>query len=408
MYFSMLQDKMSTPSPTPRRTSSDIWYHFTKFDKKGKCHYCQQIISCPSGSSSNLKRHLKSKHPTVPLERCGSGSRSRSPSTDDSSAEIREIVSLESSSPISTSTSDEALCPGTGCRSESQSISSLSLSSGSGPGPGPGPNFSFATPSPPTAFRSQQPMSKFVNVTKPITLNRSMALDRQLLKMICKEYHPFSLLEDLEFKKFVNMLCPNYNLPSRKTLTNSLMPSLYNELFDKIKNDLAGAKAVCLTSDGWTSINNVSFYALTAHFIDDKTQLKSYLLECSQFEERHTAENISNWVKAVTTKYNIHFKITAIITDNASNMKSAAMLLNLRHIPCFAHSLNLVVQHAIQISIQKTVDEVKRAVMYFKKSPSALSKLAEMQENLKKDQLKLKQDVPTRWNSSYDMLQRFF
>ncbi|XP_049856168.1 uncharacterized protein LOC126336472 [Schistocerca gregaria] len=98
-YSNLLEDSMSATSPSPRRIWSDIWYHFTKMEKKGKCCYCQQIISISSGSNSNLKRHLKSKHPTIPAERCGSRSRSRSPSMD---AEIQEIISCES-----TSTSNE-------------------------------------------------------------------------------------------------------------------------------------------------------------------------------------------------------------------------------------------------------------------------------------------------------------
>lgn len=45
------------------RSTSDIWYHFTKFaDGKAKCRYCQAVLSMSSGSTGNLRRHLTKKH----------------------------------------------------------------------------------------------------------------------------------------------------------------------------------------------------------------------------------------------------------------------------------------------------------------------------------------------------------
>ena len=35
----------------------------------GKCRYCYQKLSNNRGSTSNMKRHLERKHPTVPLYR---------------------------------------------------------------------------------------------------------------------------------------------------------------------------------------------------------------------------------------------------------------------------------------------------------------------------------------------------
>lgn len=70
--------------------------------------------------------------------------------------------------------------------------------------------------------------------------------------MIVKEYHPFSIVEDKEFRKLLNMLSPNYIIPSRKTVSNSLLPQMYEMVVQRVKDKLKNVTAVCLTTDGWT------------------------------------------------------------------------------------------------------------------------------------------------------------
>jgi hypothetical protein len=43
-------------------------------------------------------------------------------------------------------------------------------------------------------------------------------------------------------------------------------------------------------------------------------------------------------------------KVTAMVTDSAANMRATAKLLGWPHVPCFAHTLNLVVQKGIKAS----------------------------------------------------------
>lgn len=50
---------------------------------------------------------------------------------------------------------------------------------------------------------------------------------------------------------------------------------------------------------------------------------------------------------------------------------------------------------------------MKCIVEYFKRSSSAAAKLTEIQVQMGISELKLKQDVVTRWNSTYDMFSRF-
>jgi hypothetical protein len=123
-------------------------------------------------------------------------------------------------------------------------------------------------------------MSSYVNITKPVSIEKNKQLDNQLVHMIAREYHPFSLVEDAEFRRFVQMLCPGYQVCSRKMLTNSLIPILHQTTVMKVKATLDVATAVCLTADRWTTVNNNSLLAITGHFLDEETNMCSKLLGC--------------------------------------------------------------------------------------------------------------------------------
>ncbi|KAJ8737983.1 hypothetical protein PYW08_000578 [Mythimna loreyi] len=57
-------------------------------------------------------------------------------------------------------------------------------------------------------------------------------------------------------------------------------------------------------------------------------------------------------------------------------------------------------------ALSDTMDKVKAVIEYFHRSLPAKKKLVEIQEQMNISPLKLKQDVTTRWNSTYDALSR--
>lgn len=177
------------------------------------------------------------------------------------------------------------------------------------------------------------------------------------------------------------MLCPGYKLPNRKTISMSLLPQAYNRCRGNVKKNLKTATAICVTTDGWTSINNESFEAITAHWINDKTEIQSCLLHCVPFNQKHTAENLTQLLKARFEEWEINQQIACIVSNNAFNIVAAIRNGNWRHWGCFAHSINLLVQKGLK-EIDTTLNKARRIVEYFKRSSSGTAKLNQLQEQM--------------------------
>ena len=75
-----------------------------------------------------------------------------------------------------------------------------------------------------------------------------------------------------------------------------------------------------MTTDAWTSINNESYVAITAHYIDEDTNMSSILIGCQHFTARHTAVQMSSLLIEQVNNRGLFNKITMIVSDNAANM----------------------------------------------------------------------------------------
>lgn len=247
--------------------------------------------------------------------------------------------------------------------------------------------------------------------TKPnerMSANKQKEIDNALMTLMIKKVLPLSLVDHESFKTFVSLLDPRYVVPCRKTL-NSMLERKHEDMKKKLKNDLKDLKDISITHDGWTSMNTESFETFTGHFISQDWQLKSVAVETIKVEGSHTAEHIARNVQKVQQTWVPNMKPIAV-TDNAANEQKAFEILKWHRFGCYGHRINRIVSAALQVpAISHIVGKGRKLVTYFHQSSSATDLLKVKQASILTGGAvghKLVQDVATRWNSTYLMLNR--
>ncbi|KAH0766902.1 hypothetical protein KY285_002773 [Solanum tuberosum] len=83
---------------------------------------------------------------------------------------------------------------------------------------------------------------------------------------------------------------PNFELPSRVTVARHCL-KIYQEEKEKLKK-LVKNQHICITSDTWTSLQNLTYMVVTAHWIDDEWNLQKKILNFFQTPD-HKGETIA-------------------------------------------------------------------------------------------------------------------
>lgn len=193
------------------------------------------------------------------------------------------------------------------------------------------------------------------------------------------------------------------------------MDAKYDTLSSKVKSELQTVQNISLTTDGWTETKcNQSYLGLTVHFYR-RTEMVAINIGCFPLDESHTSEYLGNQISSLCDEWHIlRSSLNIAVADNANNIVKAIVDTFGKdiHIPCFAHSIQLVAQAAVDDTplLRDIIDKIKQIVTFFKQSHKAGDELRRIQMEAGKTEgtvLKLKQQVDTRWNSTYLMIERF-
>ncbi|XP_011403270.1 PREDICTED: zinc finger BED domain-containing protein 1-like [Amphimedon queenslandica] len=214
-----------------------------------------------------------------------------------------------------------------------------------------------------------------VAVKQPKESQRKKKLD-DLVKMIATDLQPISIVNDQGFQDFLKAIDSKYVPPSRRTITRDLIPKIHSTCKLELAESLSKAAFCTFTTDQWTSRATQGFLTFTIHYIEEVEGVccsKSSVLETACLKTDHTGENIATELQRIATAWTIQDKIVCAVTHSASNMNLALRITKWSHLPCFADTLNLIVQGAIaadyQVSSLQT--KCKHIVSYFHRSVKA-------------------------------------
>jgi hypothetical protein len=166
----------------------------------------------------------------------------------------------------------------------------------------------------------------------------------------------------------------------------------------------------------WISDADALYMVLTAHWIDNEWNLKNAIIAFQRFPYPHTGEQIQLATFRIFQDFSITTKALPITIDNSSNQIAAMKLLSeklsqelhlkFNVIRCGAHTITLVVNAGLK-KFKPIIEKVWVFVIEIKRSPKKEQELLDLAEKLQVKYKKLIQDVKTRWNSTYFILESF-
>jgi hypothetical protein len=109
--------------------------------------------------------------------------------------------------------------------------------------------------------------------------------------------------------QLLNLKAPNVGVYKVQSLLSTECANLRMKLCGLLQG-----KAVSVTTDAWTSCNNITFITCTAHFIDPKTWLLHHIpLGLFQKSGTSHAEDVVRYVEGIWERYNIEMLILLVL-----------------------------------------------------------------------------------------------
>ena len=126
-----------------------------------------------------------------------------------------------------------------------------------------------------------------------------------------------------------------------------------------------------LTTDAWTSAQQESLLSVTLHIITHDLTRKVAILRAMPSNYSHTAEALKADIKNVLMAWGLKDPVV-ILRDSAANISKA--LEDMDGVPCFIHTLQLVIKHSVlkQKQVSNVITKSRNLVKKLRK-PAGMS-----------------------------------
>ncbi|CAI9279448.1 unnamed protein product [Lactuca saligna] len=243
---------------------------------------------------------------------------------------------------------------------------------------------------------------------------------RELIsEAIVKHDLPFRFVEYEGIREIFSYLNEKVTTITRNTAKEDVL-NLFKREKGKLKKlfELLPGR-ISLTADLWSSINTDGFLCVTSHFIDEEWKLQKRILNFQYMPPPHNGVCLTETISTLLTNWGIDKKLFTITLDNAASNDTFVNLLKGQlcnegalhsngdyfHVRCCAHVLNLVVQDGLK-AIDEGIVKIRESIKYVKGSSvrkrNFLNCVKQVNLNPNKG---LRQDVPTRWNATFLMIE---
>ncbi|CAG8620301.1 1513_t:CDS:2, partial [Dentiscutata heterogama] len=173
-----------------------------------------------------------------------------------------------------------------------------------------------------------------------------------LVDWIIDDMQAFSVIKNKKFRKLINNLYSNYQIPAIRLIKNIIFKAVQHSK-DKLKQLFNSTIiSASFTTDEWIS-NHKPYIGVTIYWIFPDFKLHQVLLSLEKHSYPYTALNIFQKLKSIFEKFKIEDKFIVGVTDNAANMVATIKKFeNIQHLRC--------VTHTIQISIKYGIEKINR------------------------------------------------